>query len=275
MGISNDSSGKTAAQIITESLLKAQGIIPNGLSSNKPETSTSLKGIQESINQAIAKRKSKLEYISTLEFSLNNLENQYSKKQSGLLNRLFTKQEVIDDIGKQVEESRSSINEVKNELENCCYDIDYLIDPKIEDIYSKVVSAFTKLCGSAKIWNITSSTVNNDIKSSAASVINRSEVSYSLQKLDYITSKYPALSVPNHDGYNIYIYPTFLLLTNNNESIELIDFKELKFSFRSQRFLEPENSRPADANIIDQTWAKVNKDGSRDLRFLEIGRAHV
>src|SRR5207253_265262 len=37
--------------------------------------------------------------------------------------------------------------------------------------------------------------------------------------------------------------------------------------FSSQRFIEEESNIPADSKIVDHVWAKINKDGSPDLRF--------
>src|SRR5690606_25189814 len=59
----------------------------------------------------------------------------------------------------------------------------------------------------------------------------------------------------------------FVLLIDNHSQVSLIDMKELKFRFYLQRFQEQEKTVPSDTKIIDYTWYKVNKDGSRDMRY--------
>jgi hypothetical protein len=46
----------------------------------------------------------------------------------------------------------------------------------------------------------------------------------------------------------------------------LIDLRELNLELHAVQFIE-EEAVPSDANVVGETWAKVNKDGSRDLRF--------
>ena len=46
----------------------------------------------------------------------------------------------------------------------------------------------------------------------------------------------------------------------------LIDLRDLQLEFNAVNFIEDE-AVPPDANVVGSTWAKVNKDGSRDLRF--------
>jgi len=46
----------------------------------------------------------------------------------------------------------------------------------------------------------------------------------------------------------------------------LIDIREIKVEFSIVQFVE-EETVPADSIIIQNTWAKVNKDGSPDRRF--------
>jgi hypothetical protein len=55
-------------------------------------------------------------------------------------------------------------------------------------------------------------------------------------------------------------------IVDSQKKFGLIDIRELEFSFEEQRFIEP-RTVPKDANVIDYTWAKVNKNGTRDKRF--------
>ena len=46
----------------------------------------------------------------------------------------------------------------------------------------------------------------------------------------------------------------------------VIDYKDISVIFDVVRFVE-EDEVPRDAAIVDQTWAKVNKNGTPDRRF--------
>ena len=74
------------------------------------------------------------------------------------------------------------------------------------------------------------------------------------------------LHFENANGGDIYIYPAFLAIVDSNKKFGLVDIRELDFSFHGQRFIESENV-PKDAEVVDHTWAKVNKNGTPDKRF--------
>src|SRR5688572_21697537 len=130
---SDYNSGRAAANIITKSLLNALGISSTNLNTNNPSTSDNLKELQDVINKLIRKKTSLKENISSLENSIANLENDFFKKQSGIYNRLFTKKETIENIGKEIDESRVLLNDQKAQLAECSLNIDYLADPKYEE----------------------------------------------------------------------------------------------------------------------------------------------
>lgn len=70
----------------------------------------------------------------------------------------------------------------------------------------------------------------------------------------------------NANGEEIMIYPGVVIMPRADGAFALIDLREVKLEFNAVRFVEDENV-PSDAKIVDQTWAKVNKDGSPDRRF--------
>ena len=69
----------------------------------------------------------------------------------------------------------------------------------------------------------------------------------------------------NQNGCNIYIYPGFAALFDNNQNFGLI---ELDLNFEPMNFLEMEKT-PNDSKVIEETLTKANKDGSLDRRFKE------
>jgi AAA+ superfamily predicted ATPase len=268
--------GRKAANIITKALLGSLGLensYDHLLNENKEHissevnTSESLIQIEELANKVLQKRKSLKENIAAIEANISSLETEFFKKQEGVFNRLFTKKETIENLGNEIDNNRTLLNNLKAELEECKLNVDDLADPTHQDKYAEVISAFKELSYSNKIWDIVTRANSTEQKSSASSIVDRIEVNFSTETLDFIVCKYSALHFENANGSNIYLYPTFVLLKNKQEQIKLIDLKELNFSSRQQRFIEPKISLPSDAEIIDYAWAKVNKDGSPDMRF--------
>ncbi|GAB1041624.1 MAG: hypothetical protein SLagBPW_43510 [Shewanella algae] len=73
--------------------------------------------------------------------------------------------------------------------------------------------------------------------------------------------------LPEGDGGDLHVFPQFLFIENDND-FALIDLLDVDIDFSITNFIENE-SVPSDAKVIDHTWAKSNKDGSRDKRFAD------
>lgn len=222
---------------------------------------------QQQIQDTISKRKSLTASIATLQTNLTKLENSYFRKQSGFLNKLFTKKETVDNIGIEIEEKRVELNKQQDLLDQLTVNIDSLHTDIDETQYEKLISLFEQVSRSNKIWNIVSVKQNTETKSSASNHVDKKEVNFSITNIDAIYSKFKALYFKNLNGPDLFIYPSFLLTFTNSGGILLTDIKELFFNFRQQRFIEPKSSIPSDSIIIDSVWERVNKDGSPDLRF--------
>ncbi|WP_288788963.1 hypothetical protein [uncultured Elizabethkingia sp.] len=67
-------------------------------------------------------------------------------------------------------------------------------------------------------------------------------------------------------GADLYFYPGFIVMYSNKNSFAIIGINEIDFYQSYVRFTET-SAIPSDSKIIDRTWAKVNKNGSRDKRF--------
>lgn len=158
--------------------------------------------------------------------------------------------------------------DLKDQLENCFVNIDMDVDQTIEKKYNGLLESYKSLISCEKIWDITSTTDVDQkaTRSAASSSVTRRLVNFGFGNIDIIKSKFDALHFENANGGDIYIYPAFLAIVEANKKFGLIDIRELNFNFHGQKFIEPEKV-PRDALVIDNTWAKVNKNGTRDKRF--------
>jgi hypothetical protein len=64
------------------------------------------------------------------------------------------------------------------------------------------------------------------------------------------------------------------MLMADSRDLALIDLRDIRVAYRLTRFVETDQL-PSDATVADQTWAKVNKDGSPDRRFANNFRIPV
>lgn len=129
-------------------------------------------------------------------------------------------------------------------------------------------SAFTELTRSAKIWDVTAERIKRpgEERSVATSIIERTPVSLSQAKLDFFLPETDALFWPNANGDDLYFYPGFIVVVRTERDFALIDMRDVVLELVGVRFTEEEEI-PPDTNRVGSTWAKCNKDGSRDLRF--------
>lgn len=165
-------------------------------------------------------------------------------------------------------QTKEDLDDLKNQLENCFINVDMEVDKDIERRYLYLLDCYKDMLSCEKIWDITSSVTNDQkaTRSAASSIVTRRQVKFGFGNIDIIKSKYDALHFENANGGDLYIYPTFLAIVDSQKTFGLVDIREFDFNFHGQRFIEKEKV-PSDSQIIDRTWAKVNKNGTPDKRF--------
>ena len=230
-------------------------------------TSEGLEGLKEHLEESRNQRELLGSEIQDSENTLNRLLSDYSRKKNGFFS-LFTKKETINNLEQEINENTQNIDELKKHYEDSKADINLQLEADYEEQFQKLSSSFTSLTYSNKIWDITTEKINTELRSTAKSIVERKEVKFKTDSIDFIKSDYDALHLENANGSDLYIYPVFVLLINKQREITLIDLKEINFDFQQQRFQEQEATKPVDAEIVDYTWYKANKDGSRDLRYV-------
>jgi SpoVK/Ycf46/Vps4 family AAA+-type ATPase len=230
-------------------------------------TSEGLEGLKEHLEESRNQRELLGSEIQDSENTLNRLLSDYSRKKNGFFS-LFTKKETINNLEQEINENTQNIDELKKHYEDSKADINLQLEADYEEQFQKLSSSFTSLTYSNKIWDITTEKINTELRSTAKSIVERKEVKFKTDSIDFIKSDYDALHLENANGSDLYIYPVFVLLINKQREVTLIDLKEINFDFQQQRFQEQEATKPVDAEIVDYTWYKANKDGSRDLRYV-------
>lgn len=155
------------------------------------------------------------------------------------------------------------------EWQGCTHiDVQFETSASAKQAYGALVRTFEKLRCSAAVWDVTSDRSTNRVaeRTMANRTLTRTKVGLSYSGSDLIRFDGRAMQFDNANGEEIMIYPGVVIMPRADGAFALIDLREVKLEFNAVRFVEDETV-PSDAKIVDQTWAKVNKDGSPDRRF--------
>lgn len=190
------------------------------------------------------------------------------RKTGGVFSRMLANRDEVERLKSDEKKLADTVTGLEQETTASRLMLSIEFDEPLTAQYSSVTEAFVKIAASAKIWDQTSSTANLDTRSSAAQTVERVEVKVDVKPVPLFESTHAPFHFQNANGEDIFIYPGWVVTMNKAGSIQLSDLTRLGIAFHQQRFIEErENMVPHDAQIVDRTWAKVNKDGSRDLRF--------
>lgn len=163
-------------------------------------------------------------------------------------------------------EKSEYLDNLKTQFKECHVNIDINHTDNKDNEYNKLKKVFEQLSGSQKIWDLTSSVKNHDNRSSAYENVTRNETTIGFKTLPFINTKYKAMYFHNKNGSDIYIYPGFVILFDDNKNFGMVELNEFDIKFSHSRFIEREEI-PKDSQVIGSTWAKVNKNGTPDKRF--------
>jgi len=144
------------------------------------------------------------------------------------------------------------------------------MDEECRASYLQCQQSFDALTRCASIWDITSGSDVDRVKtrSAAAMSIERSTTKCLRQGVPGISSPDLPLVFLNRNGADIYVYPGFFVMYESPFRMGILDMAELEVAYESTRFIETEEI-PPDGTRVGEVWEKSNKDGSRDKRYAE------
>ena len=144
------------------------------------------------------------------------------------------------------------------------------MDDDCRAAFRAVQSAFDRLSHCQFVWDLTSASMVDQVRSRSATPISfdRSLTKCYRKALSGITSSDLPFVFLNRNGADIYIYPGFFVMDDSMTSLGILDMSELKVDYTPNHYIEKETI-PQDSKTIGQAWEKSNKDGSRDRRYSE------
>jgi hypothetical protein len=118
----------------------------------------------------------------------------------------------------------------------------------------------------SRIWSTPLERAESDWKRNAGASkrIQRQRISLGKDKPALVKSNVDFLLLPLGKK-TFYLTPDAILVTAGT-TVAGFAYADIEFTFRDARFIE-EETPPADAVVVDQTWRYVNRKGGPDLRF--------
>ncbi|AQR74204.1 hypothetical protein BXU08_11565 [Sphingomonas sp. LM7] len=188
-------------------------------------------------------------------------------RRSRSLFRVFYKRRIAE-LEISVPEAEQEIQRLTEWQQSTHVDVRFETSDAAQKAYGALVRQFEILRGCARIWDITSDRIGNRVveRSYASRSITRTPVTLEFSTSDLVRFEGRAMRFQNVNGEDILIFPGVALMPREDGAFALIDLREIDLAFAAAQFVEDE-AVPRDSQVVGYTWAKVNKNGSPDLRF--------
>ena len=184
------------------------------------------------------------------------------------LSKIFLIGFIIPWFRRNKEENEAYLQDLHQQLHDCTVELDLHSDEQIFSAFSALSKTYETLLSSHSVWDVTGLLEVDQLatRSGIAEKMIRKKVSLRFADPEIIRSRFRALHFQNANGGDIYLYPAFVIITSGSGLFAVKDIRDLNIRFNTRDYPE-EGSVPSDAQIVGNTWAKVNKDGSPDRRF--------
>jgi hypothetical protein len=230
-------------------------------------TSDSLEQLRRLLTDAYNERDELTREISSATSEANFATKRYQNWERGfLLKRLF--KQSFATRKETAETAVAKLAELQEQLRLTTVVTDINVDREQAEPYYRMRDAFAALSECQRVWNVLAETVVDRVaeRSSSDKAVTRTTVPFSLGSCDLMQSEQKVPHLPNRTGGDMYVYPGFILYRASKQAFALIDSRDVTLRYVSTQFTE-NDTVPSDSQIIGQTWAKCNKDGSPDRRF--------
>lgn len=230
-------------------------------------TSESLKELKKVIQTAFEEHEDINGQLQLARLEKETANQLYRKWENGFLLKKIFKQ----NFAKRKEQSETAdakVAELEEQLRLTKIATVVEIEKDQAEPYFKMRDDFAALCECAAIWDIKSYRGADQFheRTNVEKRIERENVTFSLGSCDLLQCDQKVPHMQNSKGGDLYLYPGFVMYRAAKEAFSVIDFHDVKGKSNLVKFQE-DRGVPADSKVIGQSWAKENKDGSRDKRF--------
>ncbi len=231
-------------------------------------TSASLKELKQLIHAAYEEHEDISAQLNASQYEKGIASQRYLSWANGfLLRRVFKK--TFGQRRTALDTAEAKVAELQEQLKQTTIATHIEINREQAEPYFKMRDEFIRLLGCAAIWDVKSQMATDKFRerTTADSRLDRQKVTFSISSSDLIQWEQKVPYMQNANGGEIFFYPGFILYRAAKTAFSVIDFHDLNGSVILVKFFE-EQGVPPDSQVIGQTWAKCNKDGSRDKRFV-------
>jgi hypothetical protein len=171
---------------------------------------------------------------------------------------------------RKLAQRRDEIANLYRNLENSVVSVDFDMESEVGAPHERMRRCFQDILDCHRLWAIASFHAIDRFRarSSAATAVSLANVTFAYADHPLVRTREDPPGIPVQEGRALaFFYPGFILVADHEDrDFALIDLTDLKIKAEQNRFTET-GTVPRDATQVDVTWAKANKNGSRDLRF--------
>lgn len=230
-------------------------------------TSATLNQLKELIQTAFRQQLEITIELGTARDEKVRMQQRYESWEHGFLfKRLFKK--AFAKRKEEYETETAHVDELEQQLKLSKISTYIEIEGEQAALYYRLRDEFAALSDSAAIWDLKTRQATDKFheRTTANTRIGRERVRFGLGSCDLIEWEQKVPHLQNAKGGDMYLYPGFILYRAAKEAFSLIEYHDAPGTVTAVSFQE-EDGVPSDSQVIGQTWAKANKDGSQDRRF--------
>lgn len=230
-------------------------------------TSESLKELKHLIQTAFQQRDEISRDLGEARYAKADAKVRYESWETGFLFKHLFKKSLLKRKA-NVELETAKVEELEEQLRQSTIATHIEVEPDQADLYYRMRDAFAGLSECKAIWDIKTHQATDKFheRTTAIVKVQRQLVKFSLGSCDLLQWEQKIPHLENSKGGDLYLYPGFILYRAAKEAFSVIEYHDVKGNAERTGFYEVEGV-PDDSQVIGQTWAKANKDGSRDRRF--------
>ncbi|HET6942760.1 MAG TPA: DUF4236 domain-containing protein [Sphingomicrobium sp.] len=237
-----------------------------GSASVEQLTSESLRELREMVAEARSQREEISSDLNQAQLLLKNQTVDLERRKRSIF-RYFYKNRIAD-LESALPGTNVEVERLKQWLEATHVEIKFETNDAAKKAYAALVRTFDVLRTTSSVWDITSDRNTDRVieRTSAARMLTRDLVQVDFSTSNLVKFEGRPMRFQNVNGEDLLIYPGVAIMPRADGAFALIDLRDLSLEYNAVRFIE-EDAIPPDAHVVDQTWAKTNKDGSPDRRF--------
>jgi hypothetical protein len=236
-------------------------------------TSEGLESLKELVVQALAERAALQKSVPVARIELARAERRLRRAKNWFFGIFIGRQ--VPARQTAVKEKAADLKGQEEKLNGAFIDVEFMLDDESKAAFAAMTETFEQLTTSERIWDITEEAYQDRrvTRSSASTIVDRKSVQFTICEDEVLQSGTKVLRLGNANGADLLIYPGFMMMTARGD-IAFVELRDVKLNYRVERFVE-RDPVPSDAEVVDYTWAKCNKDGSPDRRFANNYRIPV